>query len=47
MSMITSQPPRSTWSPKRVARLTVDQYEAMVMICPTCGGSDALLELQP
>ena len=32
MSTITRQPPRppSRWVPKRLARLTVDQYEAMV-----------------
>ena len=30
MSTITRQPPRSRWVPKRLVRLTVDQYEAMV-----------------
>jgi Uma2 family endonuclease len=30
LSTITRQPPRSRWVPKRLARLTVDQYEAMV-----------------
>jgi hypothetical protein len=30
MSTITRQPSRSRWVPKRLARLTVDQYEAMV-----------------
>jgi Uma2 family endonuclease len=32
MSIITREPPRSTsrWIPKRLARLTVEQYEAMV-----------------